>query len=223
MEWGISTEHFDPYARARGPRSSRTPLEEILVENSSYNRSSLKRRLFEEGLRERRCGLCGQAELWHGKRMGLILDHVNGVRDDNRLKNLRIVCPNCAATLATHCGRKNRAPIEPKACLRCRREFLPNYRKQRYCSAECGRRWDRTGHPLRAARKVDWPAREQLLEEVNELGYLATGRKYGVSDNAVRKRLTADERARAVREGRDPDVAEIPRRTWPNRRDRKAA
>ena len=45
--------------------------------------------------------------------MGLILDHINGVRDDNRLENLRIVCPNCAATLETHCGRKNRLePVE---------------------------------------------------------------------------------------------------------------
>ena len=39
--------------------------------------------------------------------MALILDHINGVPNDNRLENLRIVCPNCAATLDTHCGRKN--------------------------------------------------------------------------------------------------------------------
>jgi hypothetical protein len=40
--------------------------------------------------------------------MGLILDHINGLRDDHRFENLQIVCPNCAATLDTHCGRKNR-------------------------------------------------------------------------------------------------------------------
>jgi HNH endonuclease len=42
--------------------------------------------------------------------MALILDHINGVRDDNRLENLRIVCPHCAATFETHCGRKTRVP-----------------------------------------------------------------------------------------------------------------
>ena len=51
--------------------------------------------------------------------MSLILDHINGVADDNRLENLQIVCPNCAATLDTHCGRANRLPVGDRACLRC--------------------------------------------------------------------------------------------------------
>lgn len=102
-ELGISTDHFDPYAAARARRANRPlPLEEILVEGSTYSRGRLKRRLYETGLKQRRCELCGQGELWRGKRIGLILDHANGVRDDNRLENLRIVCPNCAATLDTH-------------------------------------------------------------------------------------------------------------------------
>lgn len=48
---------------------------------------------------------CGQGEEWMGKKMSLILDHINGVHDDNRIQNLRIVCPNCNATLDTHCGK----------------------------------------------------------------------------------------------------------------------
>lgn len=98
-EWGISTAHFDGGASARVPRRKPKPLSEILIERSTYSRSSLKQRLFGAGLKERRCELCGQGELWHGKRIGLILDHANGVRDDNRLENLRIICPNCAAGL----------------------------------------------------------------------------------------------------------------------------
>jgi hypothetical protein len=105
--WGIPTDHFDPYTRSRGPRRSRIPLGEILVERSAYSRAKLKHRLYDEGLKARLCELCGQGELWHGRTMSLILDHVNGVHDDNRLENLRMVCPNCAATLDTHCGRKN--------------------------------------------------------------------------------------------------------------------
>lgn len=76
----------------------------VLCEHSTCNRLHLKRRLYKEGLKQRRCELCGQNEVWRGRAMALILDHVNGVHDDNRLQNLRIVCPNCNATLDTHCG-----------------------------------------------------------------------------------------------------------------------
>lgn len=199
-------------------RSQPTPLEEILVPGSTYNRTALKRRLYQEGLKTPRCELCGQGEFWRGKRIALILDHVNGVSDDNRLENLRIVCPNCAATLETHCGRKNREPVLPRVCLRCGRSFLPNFRAQQYCSRECGSRWNRKGVKRSGARKVERPPREQLLHEVNQLGYLAVGRKYGVSDNAIRKWLRQFERERLLAEGKDPSLAEIPRRTWPNRR-----
>jgi len=54
----------------------------------------------------RNCEKCGQDEWWYGKRMALILDHINGDNSDHRIVNLRIVCPNCNATLPTHC-RKN--------------------------------------------------------------------------------------------------------------------
>jgi transposase-like protein len=200
------------------------PLEEVLVEGSTYSRSTLKRRLYEAGLKRRRCELCGQGELWQEKRIGLILDHVNGVRDDNRISNLRIVCPNCAATLDTHCGRKNHAPIGREDCLHCGMSFQPKYRGQRYCSRYCGTRWDRTGSHRLGARKVSRPSRAQLLAEIDKYGYVGVGRIYGVSDTAVRKWIHQYERERAIAEGRDPADVEIPRRTWPNRRrDRTAA
>ena len=108
--WGISTDHFD-WGGARPPRREAIPLDEVLVEGSNYARKRLKRRLVEAGLKELRCEMCGQGEIWRGLRMGLVLDHVNGVWNDNRLENLRFLCPNCNATLDTHCGRKNRREV----------------------------------------------------------------------------------------------------------------
>ncbi len=67
--------------------------------------------------------------------MGLILDHVNGVSDDHRLENLRIVCPNCAATLDTHCGG---TPDLRLAAAPVRRAFQSEYATQRYCSRSAG-------------------------------------------------------------------------------------
>ena len=65
----------------------------------------------------------------------MILDHINGVSDDHRLENLRIVCPNCAATLDTHCARGRRITRSEQTCMRCRGTFRPKTASQRYCSA----------------------------------------------------------------------------------------
>ena len=186
--WGISTEHFigTPHGP---PRREPIALEEVLVLGSTYQRSQIKQRLYDTGLKQRRCELCGQGEEWRGRRMSLILDHINGIADDNRLENLRIVCPNCAATLETHCGRANRRGRPPKDCLHCGASFTPKFREQRYCSRTCGARYDRE-----ARRRVVRPPYEQLLAEVAATSWCAVGRKYGVSDNAVRKWVRAYER-----------------------------
>ena len=125
--------------------------------------------------------------------MGMILDHINGVSDDHRLENLRIVCPNCAATLDTHCARGRRITRAEQTCLRCGSAFRPKSASQRYCSRECGTAGtDRLPRP--GARRVDRPPYPQLVREVRALGYCATGRRYGVTDNAIRKWIRAYER-----------------------------
>jgi hypothetical protein len=199
-EWSISTDHFDPDAvRRRAVRRDAIPLAEVLVENSTYARGLLKQRLYETGLKLARCELCSQDEHWHGRQMALILDHVNGNARDNRLENLRIVCPNCAATLDTHCGRRARLPREERNCRRCGAAFLPKTVRQAYCSRDCGQRWDRKGVSKVGQRKVpERPPYEQLVAEVRETNWSAVGRKYGVSDNAVRKWVRAYERERGA-------------------------
>jgi hypothetical protein len=188
--WGISTDHFDPNARRAEANARRAaPLEEVLVEKSSYHRGQLKRRLFDAGLKSRSCEMCGQGEQWHGMRMSLVLDHVNGVPDDNRFHNLRIVCPNCAATLDTHCGRH--LPRE-RTCPGCNQPFEPSHIRHRYCSPSC---WGTVatsrlrGVPHPETRKVERPSLEQLLADLESMSCVAVGRKYGVSDNAIRKWL----------------------------------
>jgi hypothetical protein len=199
--YGISTEHFDPNWVLRGPRIRRQiPLHEILVEGSDYNRGRLKSRLFDAGLKPRACELCGQGEVWHGDRMALILDHTNGVGNDNRLENLRIVCPNCAATLETHCGRQHRIEVSPRVCLHCHNEFMPKDPRQRYCSQACGVHSKGSHEPQPHRRKVPRPPYETLIDETRALGFSAVGRRYGVSDNAVRKWIRWYEAAAERRE-----------------------
>lgn len=191
-KWGISTAHFDSsYGKHKYHFERRTPLEEILVRDSTFSRGALKKRLYDVGLKERRCELCGQTEIWRGRRMSLILDHTNGVRNDNRLENLRIVCPNCAATLSTHCGRNT--PRE-RVCGHCGGRFEPKAAGRRYCSVSCAATGHARGMPRPRTRKVERPPIERLRVDLERMSFCAVGRKYGVSDNCVRKWLVWYER-----------------------------
>jgi hypothetical protein len=164
----------------------KTPLEEILVEDSNYSRGGLKKRLYAEGIKERHCELCGQGEIWHRRRMSLILDHINGRATDNRLENLRIVCPNCAATFDTHCGKLVLRTRTDRTGLTCGTLFYPTYEGQRYCKHACYAATIRAV-PHSDRRKVERPPLAQLLAEIEASSWSAVGRRYGVSDNAIRK------------------------------------
>lgn len=69
-------------------------LDQVLMPDSNYNRTKLRKRLFVEGLKEERCECCGITE-WNNKPISFELHHINGIHNDNRLENLQILCPNC--------------------------------------------------------------------------------------------------------------------------------
>ncbi|MEU6590175.1 HNH endonuclease signature motif containing protein [Streptomyces sp. NPDC046881] len=114
--YGIDTSHFTPAVRTERMRHNqrrRTP-EEILVEDTSAHAprvpsQRLKRAMRELGVEER-CALCGTEPLWLGERLPLEVDHVDGNWRNNRVENLRFLCPNCHSTTDTYRGRgKSRA------------------------------------------------------------------------------------------------------------------
>ena len=79
-------------------------LGDVLVAGRQCQTSDLKRRLLSEGVLRPLCAACGR-EAWQGRVIPLELDHVNGDRADNRLDNLRLLCPNCHAQTPTYRGR----------------------------------------------------------------------------------------------------------------------
>jgi hypothetical protein len=114
-----------------------------------------------------------------------ILDHVNGDPYDNRIENLRIVCPNCNSTLETNCGKNKNKKIYDsekdiyksdkryKKCT-CGKVIL---KESKFCSKCNGIN----------QRKSDRPDLETLLKDVEELGYVGAGKKYKITDNGLRK------------------------------------
>jgi hypothetical protein len=111
-EYGLDTSHFTGRNPDKPGGITVTPLEDILVENSKYSRYHLKRRLLKVGLLENTCSKCGLDGTWQGAPIVMVLDHINGVNNDNRLNNLRMLCPNCNSQEPTFAGKNNKKNTE---------------------------------------------------------------------------------------------------------------
>lgn len=104
---GLDTSHFTGQGHLKGKSNTwvvKIPLIDILVENSTYNSNNLRRRLISEGLLPNQCSKCKLTD-WLGEPITLHLDHISGDNTDNRLENLRLLCPNCHSQTPTYCGR----------------------------------------------------------------------------------------------------------------------
>lgn len=187
VQYKINISHFTGGEFQKGNKpQNKVDLNQILVKDSFFNRCHLKERLYKENLKEKKCEICGIGEDWFGgSKLVHILDHINGEPYDNRIENLRIVCPNCNSTLETNCGRNKVKKIYDsekgtyksdkthKKCT-CGKIILKNSKSCSKCNGENQRKFER-------------PDLETLLKDVEELGYKGAGKKYGLSDNGLRK------------------------------------
>jgi 5-methylcytosine-specific restriction endonuclease McrA len=212
-DMGLNTEHIlgDEWAKVIYSGIPTYTLEQICVENSSYGGcQQLLKRLKRELGWEHKCSSC-ESTTWTFKgethQIPLELEHINGNHFDHRLENLTFLCPNCHAFTPTYKGKNmNRgkkgqipeavveaiaakqeekhkekqaqSPKQSNKCLECQCDI----RKGNLRCFECNKE----------QMKVNYrPPYEQLIQEIKETSYVAVGKKYGVSDNAIRKWVRA--------------------------------
>lgn len=149
------------------------PLEDIFSGKVSYrNNQSLLRRLISEGYKEYRCEGkgCKVDGVWLEHKIKLELDHINGVPDDNRLENLRILCPNCHSQTDTFRRYGN---ILARKCPGCGDTIKQKVNACRDC-------YDKEKY------KQDWPHPEELIDRLRFESYSSLSKELGVEPSSIR-------------------------------------
>lgn len=101
----IDISHFRRPGWSKGiVLGPKVPIETYLFNGSNISSFKLKKKLLNAGLFEHKCYSCGLTE-WLGKPIPLELEHIDGVRDNNTLSNLTLLCPNCHAQTDTYRGK----------------------------------------------------------------------------------------------------------------------
>jgi 5-methylcytosine-specific restriction endonuclease McrA len=133
-DWAAIQEHYDAGATVRAcgkhfgfslatwtkavrrgavkPRTGRWTTSEALAYSTS--RVTIKRHLLKAGILHNRCDLCGLTT-WRGRAISIQIDHINGVKNDHRLENLRMLCPNCHSQTDTFAAKNRKLKSDPSS------------------------------------------------------------------------------------------------------------
>lgn len=101
-EYSISVSHFDTKSTFRRGKVINWTAATVFVENCSITRSMLRPVLIRLGFYTGTCDSCNTPDVWNGNPLTIEIDHVNGVSTDNRIENLRWLCPNCQSQTTTY-------------------------------------------------------------------------------------------------------------------------
>lgn len=153
-------------------------FEKFLILESNKKSAWLKIKLVKFDLLSNKCSECNLEEIWNGKKISLQLDHINGNRHDNRIENLRILCPNCHSQTDTYAGKRHKIKTNCQECGKiCNKAAL-------HC-LDCSSK-------LKAIKNIETRkfevSKEELLKLLETMPMTKIGKMFGVTDNSIRKR-----------------------------------
>ena len=177
----ISTDHF----QARGCIGITRTAENVFCKDSTAAQQVVRRWYTKLECSPYECSVCGLSD-WQGKRLVLQLDHINGDNHDNRLENLRWLCPNCHSQTNTFCGKQKKKNHWTS-------NGITDVEQSNYC-VDCGRKISKSATRCIMCdklfqRRVTRPSKSELEEFLIKCNgnFREASRHYGVTDNAVRK------------------------------------
>lgn len=177
----FDTSHFNKVIRP-----IKRTAENIFIKDSTADQSTLRKWYYENKYTPYICSICGQEPIWQGKSLTLILDHINGINNDDRLENLRWVCPNCNQQLETTNGKNKKVHRKKYYCIDCGKEISRNSTRCIECYAKF-----KVTKPKQNSQRTEVSdmlvTREELKHLIRTTSFVKIGERYGVSDNAVRK------------------------------------
>lgn len=186
QDYQIDTSHWTGQAWSKNQQ---------LKNWSEYaNHQHFKKHLINK--RTHKCELCEGCD-WRGVPIPLEIHHIDGDRTNNSYENLQLLCPNCHALTDTWRGRNIKKEIDapskekPKQlniCPSCN----TSTENKKYCSIECSHLGNRKLKPEK--RKTIRPSLDVLKIDLTIMSFCAVGRKYGVSDNCIRKWLKLEQK-----------------------------
>lgn len=178
-KYNISIDHFTHQAKGTVVRSP----ENIFIKNSTATQATLRRWYKQSDYSKYECAICGQQPIWNGKELALTLDHINGDNHDDRLENLRWVCPNCDRQLPTFGSRntfnKNtkEKEIRMNYCIDCGKEIRLSSTR---CT-KCNKKY------LQISKSSRRPEKDELYTILMKLNgsFTQAGKELGVTDAAI--------------------------------------
>lgn len=156
-------------------------INKYLVKDCDVPLRSIKNRLIKEGLLENKCSACGinqwTTPISSDNSIQLQIDHINGINNDHRIENIRLLCPNCHSKTHTFAGKNSKRIKKIKVCLDCSKIVYKDSIRCRPCSSKIAVR----------KKKINWPSPEEMAKLVWEKSSVKLAHELGVSDKAIEK------------------------------------